>query len=166
MRSNARLVARNDGRSFGFGEPLQGGRRYDMPIDPSLNYLQLRQDGSIEVLKGGMEFWAQPGPELARQAEGRLVTESVYTQDWPTWEMHPQGDELVYLLEGAVDFVLEGPEGTTTVPLRERGLVVVPRGVWHTAKVLAPSRLFFVTAGAGTQIRGHDGALRTPGGPP
>jgi len=33
------------------------------------------------------------------------------------------------------------------------GAVVVPRGVWHTAKVRTPSRMLHVTRGAGTQTR-------------
>ncbi|MEO6277202.1 hypothetical protein [Roseateles sp.] len=34
-----------------------------------------------------------------------------------------------------------------------RGGAVVPRGVWHTAEVFRPSRMFFITVGAGTEHR-------------
>ena len=30
-----------------------------------------------------------------------LVSEYTFTADWPTWERHPAGDELLVLLEGA-----------------------------------------------------------------
>jgi len=32
-------------------------------------------------------------------------------------------------------------------------LLVVPKGVWHTAKVRNPARLLAITAGRGTQHR-------------
>jgi hypothetical protein len=37
--------------------------------------------------------------------------------------------------------------------IADRGAVVVPRGVWHTARVHAPSRMLHVTLGAGTETR-------------
>jgi hypothetical protein len=49
--------------------------------------------------------------------------------------------------------MLEYPEGLREVVLSGSGAVVVPRGIWHTAKVLAPSRMLHVTRGAGTQLR-------------
>ena len=63
------------------------------------------------------------------------------------------GDELVVQISGAMDFVLQLPEGESTVPLRGRAAVIVPRGVWHTARVLEPSEAIFVTRGDGTQHR-------------
>ena len=35
----------------------------------------------------------------------------------------------------------------------ETGAVVVPRGVWHTARIRAPSRMLHITLGAGTETR-------------
>lgn len=47
---------------------------------------------------------------------------------------------------------MERENGVQTVELTESGaLVVVPRGAWHTAKVRAPSRALFITAGEDTQ---------------
>jgi len=49
-------------------------------------------------------------------------------------------------------FAMERENGVQTVELTESGaLVVVPRGAWHTAKVRAPSRALFITAGEDTQ---------------
>jgi len=67
--------------------------------------------------------------------------------------MHPNADEFVYLLSGSVELLLEQALGVKSVALQGRGAVVVPRGIWHTAKVLAPSRMLFVTMGAGTEHR-------------
>ena len=67
--------------------------------------------------------------------EGRLV--SVYTFDtsWPSWEMHPQGEELVVCLAGAMTVHQEQDGVTQTVKLGPGEAVVNPRGVWHTADV-------------------------------
>ena len=35
-----------------------------------------------------------------------LVSRFEFAEDWPTWEIHPHGDEFVYLIEGDTDFVL------------------------------------------------------------
>jgi mannose-6-phosphate isomerase-like protein (cupin superfamily) len=90
---------------------------------------------------------------MRRFDAGWLITEFVCEDDWANWEMHPEADEFVYLLSGNVALVLELPTGTATIRLSDRGAVVVPRGVWHTARVFATSRMLFVTRGAGTEHR-------------
>ena len=53
-----------------------------------------------------------------------------------------------------MDFELERANGERyIVTLRGRAAVVVPRGEWHTARVLEPSEAVFVTRGDGTQHR-------------
>jgi mannose-6-phosphate isomerase-like protein (cupin superfamily) len=94
-----------------------------------------------------------PAPELDRFGGGWLITEFECAADWTNWEMHPDGEEFVYLLSGEAVLVLEQPAGVSKVPLSGRAAVVVPRGVWHTAKVSRPSRMLFVTRGRGTQHR-------------
>lgn len=124
-----------------------------MSIDPSQTYVVLAADGSAMQLPGGAAFWSRPQPELDRFGQGWLISEFECSADWPNWEMHPQADEFVYLLDGDVVFQLQDDTGITSVCLKGRGAVVVPRGVWHTAKVSVPSRMLFVTLGAGTQHR-------------
>jgi mannose-6-phosphate isomerase-like protein (cupin superfamily) len=122
-------------------------------LDPQLTYVHLAENGAATALPGGDAFWGLPAAEMARYGEGWLVSEFEFAADWPNWEMHPEGDEFVYLLSGAVELHLERPDGLRKVTLNGRGAVVVPRGVWHTAKVLAPSRMLHVTRGAGTRLR-------------
>jgi len=124
-----------------------------MHIDPSDTYVLLGADGAATPMAGGGEFWSRPESDLDRIGHGWLVTEFECSEDWPTWEMHPDADEFVYLLSGEATLRLQREDGVTEVPLRERAAFVVPRGIWHTAKVLAPSRILFVTLGAGTQQR-------------
>ena len=125
----------------------------DMPLNPETRYVHLSNDGAIQDLLGGAAFWSLPAEEMRRFDAGWLITEFVCEDDWANWEMHPEADEFVYLLSGDVALVLELPTGTATIRLSDRGAVVVPRGVWHTARVFATSRMLFVTRGAGTEHR-------------
>jgi mannose-6-phosphate isomerase-like protein (cupin superfamily) len=128
-----------------------------MSMDPSKTYLSLTADGSALQVPGGEAFWSRPKSELERFGQHWLVSEFECSEDWANWEMHPHADEFVYLLAGAATLLLQGEAGITSVLLEDRGAVVVPRGTWHTAKVSAPSRMLFVTLGAGTQHRPANG---------
>lgn len=121
-------------------------------FDLTSTYAHLRDDHSVVRVPVDARFWA----EIDQRTElhpGRLVMQFRFTEDWPTWEIHPAGDEVVILLDGSMDMVLRLPDGDRVVPLRERGACIVPRGTWHTGRVLAPSEMLFLTAGAGTENR-------------
>jgi mannose-6-phosphate isomerase-like protein (cupin superfamily) len=47
------------------------------------------------------------------------------------WERHPNGDELVQVLEGETRFHIITEDGPQTLPLKAGMLVVVPQGAWH-----------------------------------
>ncbi|QID18430.1 cupin domain-containing protein [Nitrogeniibacter mangrovi] len=83
-----------------------------------------------------------------------LISEYAFTADWPTWERHPAGDEVVVLLAGRVEMVLRTAEGEACIGLDQPGsYVVVPAGTWHTARTSVPTRMLFVTPGEGTENR-------------
>jgi mannose-6-phosphate isomerase-like protein (cupin superfamily) len=124
-----------------------------MLLNPQHRYVHLRADGVAEALPGGAAFWSLPQAELDRLGSAWLISEYEFTSDWPTWEMHPNGDEFVYLLSGSIELVLEQNDGAHALAIVGSGAVVVPRGVWHTARVHAPSRMLHVTLGAGTRTR-------------
>jgi uncharacterized cupin superfamily protein len=125
----------------------------DAILDPQQTYVRLGADGRATPLAGGERFWGLPAAQAERIGRDWLVLELLFETDWGTWEMHPNADEFVYLLSGAVDLLLETAAGVQRIALRGSGAVVVPRGVWHTAQVSAPSRMLHVTLGAGTQTR-------------
>lgn len=124
-----------------------------MSFNPEETYVHLGADGVATEVPGAERFWSLPASEMARFGRGWLVSGYRFDADWPTWEMHPNADEFVYLLSGSVDLHLEEAEETRRVALRGSGAVVVPRGVWHTAKVHAPSHMLIVTLGEGTAVR-------------
>ncbi len=84
----------------------------------------------------------------------RLVSIYTFDSDWPTWEMHPAGDEVVCLLEGEAGMVFDRGGTEETVTLTKPGsYVIVPKGTWHTARVSRSARMLFITPGEGTQNR-------------
>jgi len=123
-----------------------------MILDPQRTYLHLADDGRAQTIPGD-SFWQLPPSELKTFDQGWLVSEFAFTNDWPSWERHPHGDEIVYLLSGALDLLLEHEGGVETIVLEGSGAVVVPRGVWHTARVRRPSRMLHLTRGEGTEHR-------------
>jgi hypothetical protein len=126
-------------------------------FDLARTYVHLADGPEARPLEVGADFWARLGARADLQ-EGRLVSAFTMTRTWDHWEMHPAGDELVVLLAGSIDLVLEAPGGPRRVPLRDRGACLVPRGVWHRAVVHRESEVLHVTRGAGTRHRPVDDA--------
>jgi mannose-6-phosphate isomerase-like protein (cupin superfamily) len=122
-------------------------------VRPEARYLLLRRSGDIENLEGGAAFWALPPAQLDRLGQDWLVSEYCFNEHWSSWERHPNGDEVVYLLDGALDLVLQRDGHEEVVELRGRGAAIIPRGTWHTARVHAPSQTLFMTLGHGTEHR-------------
>ena len=89
-------------------------------------------------------FWATADeqPELA---DGRLLSVFDYEGDWTWWERHPLGDELVYVLTGEVEFLLDDGDQHWSIDLPPGTASIVPRGTWHSARVPKPSTVLFVT---------------------
>ena len=121
-------------------------------FDPLATFVHLPDGPEATLLPVTPDFWAQLG-ERRDLGAGRLVSAYRFTEDWTSWERHPAGDELVFQLSGAMDFVVEEGGRERCIPLRGRGALIVPRGGWHTARVLEPSDAIFVTRGEGTEHR-------------
>jgi mannose-6-phosphate isomerase-like protein (cupin superfamily) len=124
-------------------------------LDLSSTYLRLRPDASVESLPVDNSFWQRiSSGQLGDFHNEFLVASGSYETDWPMWEMHPNGDEIVLLLSGSATFILQDAHSIAPIELTKSGeYVVVPKGTWHTAKVTGPCRMLFVTPGEGTQHR-------------
>jgi mannose-6-phosphate isomerase-like protein (cupin superfamily) len=60
------------------------------------------------------------------------------------WERHPNGDELVQVVEGAATLHLMTDDGPQTHRLRAGMLAIVPQGAWHRFE--APDGVCLLTA--------------------
>jgi mannose-6-phosphate isomerase-like protein (cupin superfamily) len=87
--------------------------------------------------------------------KGRVLVASFsFDADWPTWEMHAAGDEIVCLMSGDVTMILDRNGAEESIHLCDPGsFVIVPKGTWHTARTAVPTKMLFVTPGEGTQNR-------------
>ncbi|MFV0524018.1 MAG: cupin domain-containing protein [Acidimicrobiales bacterium] len=73
-------------------------------------------------------------------------------------ELHPDGDELLYVFSGSMDLIIDdGDKETvgveTSVRLRPGDAFVVPRGIWHRLEAREPGRLLHITPGPGGDYR-------------
>jgi mannose-6-phosphate isomerase-like protein (cupin superfamily) len=124
---------------------------------PSLSstYVHLPDETSASVVPVSDTFWDElsSGDRPALE-HGRLVTQFDFSSDWPNWERHPFGDELVILLSGSAELLLELPSGTSRTRMSAPGeFVVVPRDTWHTARTDKECSMIFITHGPGTDHR-------------
>lgn len=118
-------------------------------------YVALGPGGAAETIPVQADFWrnlmAGKFPVLE---DGRLVAMFQVGLSWSGWEMHPAGAELVCLLSGKIELVLEEPDAEHALTLRHAGdFVLIPRGVWHRFRGTEPSSALFITPGKGTQHR-------------
>jgi len=136
-------------------------------FDPRSTFLFFEDGGAIVPVEVTPTFW----PELIsgqttsaairriREHDGRLMIVVPQHAHATHWEMHPAGEELLYLLSGAVDVVMQEGGGDRVVELRPGTACIVPRGVWHRQIVHQPGELLAITYGKGTQHR----PLQAPG---
>ena len=94
-----------------------------------------------------------------KRIDGFTVGAPDLTGDAPhDGEMHPDGDELLFLVSGAVSVRLELPEGERMVDLGAGDALVVPQGVWHRIFLREPGRLVHITPGPHGDSRPRKGS--------
>ncbi|MGB3790348.1 MAG: hypothetical protein WA949_20235 [Phormidesmis sp.] len=123
-------------------------------FDLKSTYAVLEENGNVVPVAVGDRFYDRLKDRFGDFKGKRLVSHYTFEEDWNCWEMHPAGEELVCLLSGQVDLILEQDSLEKTVSLTAPGAyVLVPRGTWHTTRVYKPSSMLFITPGEGTQNR-------------
>jgi quercetin dioxygenase-like cupin family protein len=83
--------------------------------------------------------------------EGRLVMVGAGDRTWSSWERHPAGDELVFLISGRMRMIQEIDGAERPQVLGPGEAIINPKGVWHTVDVLEPGHVLFITPGIGTE---------------
>lgn len=118
-------------------------------------YLHFRDHGRADTVPLTDTFWQQLADGQRDELNaGRLMTAFEFSEPWTSWERHPAGEELGLLLTGAVSLRLDEGGVERVVELASPGAyVLIGRGVWHTARPLQPSKMLFLTPGAGTEHR-------------
>jgi mannose-6-phosphate isomerase-like protein (cupin superfamily) len=112
----------------------------------------LKPDLLLDTLEVSPEVYQELDDRYNGFRSHALISAFEFSDNWPNWEKHPAGDELVILLSGRAEFVLRLESGDESTVLEEPGsFVMVPRNTWHTARINQPTRVLFITPGEGTQ---------------
>ena len=87
---------------------------------------------------------------LPVKLDGRHI--GLLTVDLPgqrdEWEMHPDQDELLFLVDGAIDVFLRKElesDVEQTIHFEAGEACLVPKGMWHRQVVLSPCKMLFLT---------------------
>ena len=78
--------------------------------------------------------------EAERKASGGFATlapfrdGNIYSAKFAgagAWERHPNGDELVQIVEGSATLHIMTDDGPTSYPVGAGMMIIVPQGTWH-----------------------------------
>ena len=119
-------------------------------------HLGLGATAIVEPDFTGDPSWYQAYGErhAADGAEGRLVSVFTFDAPWTSWEMHPQGSEVVLCIAGTITLHQERADGSrSTATLGVGEYAINEPGTWHTADVEREATAVFITAGRGTTHR-------------
>jgi len=92
-------------------------------------------------------------PDPAIPVDGYTFGVATMSENSPhDGEMHPDGDEVLYLISGKVRITLE------TDPVQELNILpgdgmIVPKGIWHRVDIVEPSQIVYLTPGPGGEYR-------------
>ena len=93
---------------------------------------------------------AQNGPPV--RADGMTVGIIDMTTDAPhNGEMHPDGDELLYVISGSVEVTSD--ESPDALILGPNESCIIAKGEWHNVHVVEPAKLIHITPGPGGEHR-------------
>ena len=119
--------------------------------DLETTFLGLSGDGEVTRMPVNAEFWATMDRNPGMRAT--LVSFGTGSGDWPHWEMHPKGDEVLIAVEGSGTLILDQDGTEIRHDLTAGSTFVVPAGAWHRAIDQRGLKMIFMTYGEGTQHR-------------
>ena len=121
-------------------------------FDLERTYLFIDGAGGLAAQAVGPHFWSEIASNP--KAGGTMISASEGSGDWDRWEMHPQGAEVLVILEGAPRIWLQHPDGRLEAVAAGPGAtVIVPASAWHRAECDHPYKILYITYGPGTTHR-------------
>ena len=105
------------------------GRRPSQSLGPADTHGTVLNN---RTLSNDLQFcWLQKGYQdgLVSGCDGAIFTAKVAGKS--AWERHPNGDEIVQVIDGATTLHLITSEGRQSLTLSAGMMVVVPQNAWH-----------------------------------
>jgi mannose-6-phosphate isomerase-like protein (cupin superfamily) len=120
------------------------------PINLETTPLHFSRDRVVAVPDFGGDYDRYMAAHCKPDDTGRLSQLYKSETDWPMWECHPAGDEVVIVVSGRAEFIqrIDGVERRVVVGPGEA--IINPPGVAHTANVLEPFLALYITPCPGT----------------
>jgi mannose-6-phosphate isomerase-like protein (cupin superfamily) len=120
-------------------------------FDIAKTFVHLHEGGDAEPVNLTPSFWS------AEQRDGLVFGAFDFASSRDlhssTQEMHPAADEVLLLVSGALEIVLDEGATQRVIALTAGQAAIVPRGVWHHLEMREPGRLVFVNSRTGMQSR-------------
>lgn len=130
------------------------------PVTKPLNLqdvaLVLDAQQRSHVLPAGPDLYPQLAAQFGNFHGAVLLSEYTFSENWACFEVHPVGDEVLYLLAGRCELLLEQQGQLQRIVFDSPGQVqVIPKGCWHSADVRPGEscRILFFTPGEGSAQR-------------
>jgi quercetin dioxygenase-like cupin family protein len=121
-------------------------------FDLERTFLFIDGAGGLVAQPVGPDFWNTIGSNP--DAGGTMVSASTDSGDWTRWEMHPNGAEVLVILDGRPVLWLELADGRLEHHAAQTGsTIIVPKGAWHRVECDHPYKILYITYGAGTTHR-------------
>jgi mannose-6-phosphate isomerase-like protein (cupin superfamily) len=124
-----------------------------LTFELSTTFVHLRDGGGAEPIEVTPSFWRGSSGKLYDRLVGTFDFNSSEELHSSMQEMHPEADEVLFVVSGAVDVVLQNADAERTVALEAGQAAIVPRGVWHRLVMRQPGRLLFINNRTGMQSR-------------
>ena len=110
-----------------------------VPVDVTRFVLDLRPDFSVAPRA------TKPGPP--QRIDGMTIGFVAVTSDAPhKGEVHPDGDEILYVVSGRLRVVGES-EPSRVIELGSGDACIVRKGEWHNVTMVEPAMLIHITPG-------------------
>ena len=123
--------------------------------DLSKTFVHLKNGGDAEPVAITPAFWRESssGKRHYDRLAGVFEFRSAKDLHSSMQEMHPEADEILFLVSGAIDVVLEESGGERIISLQAGQAAIVPREIWHHLVMRHPGKLFFINSRTGMQGR-------------
>ena len=109
-------------------------------VNLATSVITLQRDGEARVLA------SVPGPPP--RTDGLTIGAPFMTREPPHGgEMHPDGDEVLFLISGRITVFIEDQDPAREVELGPGEALVIPRGAWHRVCLGEPSQILHITPG-------------------